>query len=63
MVLGVIMKSLEQFYNDNQTEIETMWAEYLSYGEFGSGEDRIKITDDMFWEFVQDVQDKGEFNG
>ena len=51
---------LENFYNQNQTEVEIAWAEHLSEGEFGSGEDTIKITDDMFWEFVEDFQDKAK---
>jgi hypothetical protein len=45
---------VENFYNENQDMIETAWEDHLSFGEFGSGEDRINITDDMFWEFVED---------
>lgn len=43
-----------EYYNQNQEELEQSWAEYLGEGEFGSGEDKIKITDEMFWEFVEE---------
>lgn len=49
---------LDTFYRDNQSFIDDAWSEYLSFGEWGSGEDRIEITDDMFWEFVEEIMDK-----
>ena len=57
-----ITPELEQFYNENQDHIEDVWSEHISIqltsGGFGSGEDRIRINDDMFWEFVEDLMDK-----
>ena len=52
-------EELEQFYSDNQDEIETLWEIHLSEGEWGSGYDRINITDKMFWEFVEDLGSRG----
>lgn len=52
-------KTLEKFYEDNQTEVELRWAEFLSESDFGSGEDRIVISDEMFWEFVGNLYEGG----
>ena len=46
-------KELEQFYNDNQDWLEDGWSEYLIENDWGSGEDKIKISEDMFWEWVE----------
>lgn len=46
--------NLLEFYNLNQEDIDSHWEEYIFENEWGSGEDRIKITDLMFWEFVED---------
>lgn len=43
------------FYSINEESIDEMWHEHLSYAELGSGDDKIAITDAMFWEFVEDV--------
>lgn len=48
-------KELERFYNANNEVLEQMWEEHVATGEWGSGSDRITITDDMFWEFVGEV--------
>ena len=49
------MTKLELFYNNNQDELESRWAEYLSEGEWGSGEDRLVPTDEWFWEWVGEI--------
>lgn len=50
-----LTKEIETFYDKNQDTIEEAWAEYLSYAELGSGADNIKVTDEMFWEFVENI--------
>lgn len=54
----IMNKELEKFYDENQEELETLWEEHLSYGEWGSGLDSIRITEDMFWEFVEEQMEK-----
>ena len=44
----------KQFYDLNPDLCEAHFEEYISFGEWGSGDDKISITDDMFWEFIQD---------
>lgn len=44
----------EAFYESNQDSLDNAWIEHISCGEWGSGEDRINITDEMFWEFIED---------
>jgi hypothetical protein len=50
-------KVLEQFYLENQDFLEEAWTEHIVAGEWGSGEDRLNITDDMFWEWVEEQHD------
>lgn len=52
-----LSKAIETFYDQNQDEIESAWSEHLSYAELGSGFDRIQVTDEMFWEFVENLHD------
>lgn len=47
-------EGLNLYYKNNQDEIEASWEEKLSYMELGSGEDKIKVTDNMFWEYVEE---------
>ena len=42
------------WYLDNQDDIENSFSEYVSFGEWGSGEDRID-TDSLFDEYVEDL--------
>jgi hypothetical protein len=51
---------LEKFYNENQDELHRDWDDYISYKEMGSGEDKIEVTDDMFWEFVEERMEEQE---
>jgi len=48
------MSKVYEFYSQFQDELEKEWEEYLADGEWGSGEDKINITDKMFWEFIED---------
>jgi hypothetical protein len=49
------MTKLELFYDNNMDELESRWAEYLSEGEWGSGEDRMFPDDECFWEWVEQI--------
>lgn len=51
---------LDAFYTNNQDQLEGAWEDYISEGEWGSGEDKINITDGMFWEFVEDCMNEWE---
>lgn len=55
---GWRLKNLENYYYDNQDELHRMWDIHVSEGEWGSGEDKIVLTDDMFWEFVEDIYEE-----
>ena len=46
---------VQRYYDKNQEYLDEAWQEYLANDDWGSGEDTIKITDDMFWEFVEDT--------
>lgn len=48
---------LFKFYDNNCKYIEELWEDYIMNKEWGSGEDRIKITDSMFWEFVEKLME------
>ena len=52
------MSKVYQYYLDNQEELETNFEEYISYKDWGSGDDKIKITDELFFEWVADQQEK-----
>lgn len=39
----------------NQDLLNELWADHVASGEWGSGADRIAITDDMYWEFVDEL--------
>lgn len=47
--------ALHKYYNDNQNAIEEQFAQYVSESEWGSGDDKIEITDCIFWDFVGDL--------
>jgi hypothetical protein len=48
-------KELVEFYDNNQDSLEKDFEEYVSCGEWGSGNDRI--TPD-FWEFIEERFDE-----
>lgn len=48
------MTKLEEYYDDNQKRLDDLWQDHISFGEWGSGEDAIVITDKMFWQFVEE---------
>lgn len=54
----VNMTEDEKYYYDNTEYVDERWSDYISYKDWGSGEDRTTITDDMFWQFVQELADK-----
>ena len=48
-------KAVTEFYNQNDEVLEQMWEEHVATEDWGSGSDRIEITDAMFWDFVSDT--------
>ena len=52
------MEKLEDFYFYNDDRIYSMWREYIDGNDWGSGDDRIRVTDDMFWAFVAGVYER-----
>lgn len=46
---------IRSFYDHNQEFCEEKFAEHVIENDWGSGEDKITITDDMFWEFVEQL--------
>jgi len=52
------MSKVYEYYLQNQEELEAEWADYVISHDWGSGEDKIKITDDIFFEWVSDQIDK-----
>lgn len=50
------MSRIYDYYNSlnsqTQEQMEYEWQEHLLENDWGSGEDKIKITDNMFFEFV-----------
>lgn len=57
-VMNRYEQALHKYYNDNQDAIEEQFAQYVSEGEWGSGDDKIEITDDIFWDFVEDLSNE-----
>ena len=51
---------LNNFYNNNQDELEREWELYIYDREWGSGEDKITITEGMFWEWVEEEMEDAE---
>jgi len=47
-------QDIEDFYHQHQEEIDNQWQDHIYSNDWGSGEDRIRITDEMFWEFVEE---------
>ena len=54
-----IRSDLDNFYKDHCDHLESLWEDHISNGEWGSGADKIIITDCMFWEFVEKIRDEG----
>ena len=54
-----VITEVEAYYNENQDILDEAYQLHVSEGEWGSGEDKIKLGDDHFWEFVEDVMSKG----
>jgi len=52
------MSKIHDYYEANEDILANSWAEYLSYAELGSGEDKIKITEEMFWEFIEEKMEE-----
>ena len=53
------MTKTEFYYHTNTEEVELAWEDYLSLGEFGSGEDFVNPdTDERFWEFVEELSEQ-----
>ncbi len=48
------MSKVYEYYLQNQEELDNEWEIYIIENDWGSGEDRIKITDEMFMEFVEE---------
>lgn len=55
-------EALYNFYASNMDDIEESWAQHVSESEWGSGEDEISITEDMFWEYVEKYRDEHFIN-
>jgi len=53
-----ITNEMERFYHENMAELEKEYEEMISYRDFGSGEDRISVNEDMFWEFVEEKMEE-----
>ena len=52
-----ISPELMYYYETNQDLVESAWEEFLSEGEFGSGEDFVNPdNEETFWEFVANFQ-------
>lgn len=54
-----VITELEKYYNENQDILDEAYQLHVSEGEWGSGQDKIKLGDDHFWEFVENVMSKG----
>jgi hypothetical protein len=52
------MSKVYQYYLDNQETLENDFTDYISYKDWGSGDDKIKITDEIFFEWVADQHEK-----
>ena len=55
-----LITSVEEYYNANQDILDEAYQEYINSNDWGSGKDKIKLTDEHFWEFVENVMSKGE---
>lgn len=47
--------SFDDWVKQNEDALNAEWEEYISFQEWGSGQDRIKITDHMFFEWAYDI--------
>lgn len=52
------MSKVYQYYLDNQDELHADFEEYIFEHDWGSGDDKIKITDEIFFEWVADQHEK-----
>ena len=48
------MSKVYEYYLNFQEELENDWQEYIIENDWGSGQDKITITDEMFMEFVEE---------
>jgi len=48
-------KKLNAFESLNSEILEECWADHLELWERGLGYDRIKVTEEMYWEFVDEI--------
>jgi hypothetical protein len=46
-------EELLKYYTDNQDEIEKEFSQYLSENDWGSGEDKIIISDKLFFSWLE----------
>ena len=54
---------LLNYYTNNQDEIEKSFSEYLSENDWGSGEDKIIISDQIFFDWIETfIEQKGDKN-
>lgn len=53
--LELTKEDLEEYYNKNQDYIELLWEEHVISNDWGSGEDKIQITDEIFWEWLEEI--------
>jgi hypothetical protein len=52
------MSRVYEYYLSMQEELDEQWQDYVYENDWGSGEDKITITDDMFFEFVEEKMEK-----
>lgn len=45
--------TLVEYYESEQDMLHEAFDQYVDENEWGSGNDRIKITDAIFWEFIE----------
>ena len=48
-----IDNELNEYYENNMDQVLEDWETYICENEWGSGEDKIKINDGIFWDFVE----------
>lgn len=52
--LAAVGTEVERYYENNSDRLEEEWEEHLYSNDWGSGEDKINITNEMFWEFIEE---------
>lgn len=57
----MITKEIENFYYDNQENLDNLFNDYVIKNDLGGfGLDTINITDEIFWDFVEDQFEKSK---